>query len=372
MPHRIREESWRLADWETTRKSASAPGKAAAERLPGQRGKMTTLLWKLRLIFLALTCVTLPAILTLESEVLAQGTTAPDSGSGADESSPAGSSPGGTAAQAEAAEGSPAGTEGADSQAQTGAPVGTAPPTEPDSEEPAEEAEATSASATADREQTDEDMDGATYRVRLRDLEQRVDELKEQIRRSHTRLSLLSDTILSGATGGARAEIEFVNDLSGAWRVVEAVFVLDGAVQYKKTDDTGVLAAQKRIPIFSGSVPTGDHTVQVMLKLRGHGFGVFSYLRGMEATVRHDHSFTLTDGKLMDLKVIAYEQGGPTTPVEEQPSIRFNENIRNMADVPVGSPLKGEGRSGGGAEGDVKVKPGAAKVGGETSVGGGN
>src|SRR5690348_13559922 len=41
-------------------------------------------------------------------------------------------------------------------------------------------------------------MDGATYAVRLRDLEARVDELKEQIRRSHTRLSLLSDTILSG------------------------------------------------------------------------------------------------------------------------------------------------------------------------------
>jgi len=31
-------------------------------------------------------------------------------------------------------------------------------------------------------------VDGATYAVRLKDLEQRIDELKEQIRRSHTRL----------------------------------------------------------------------------------------------------------------------------------------------------------------------------------------
>lgn len=177
-------------------------------------------------------------------------------------------------------------------------------------------------------------MDGATYRVRLRDLEQRVDELKEQIRRSHTRLSLLSDTILSGATGGARAEIEFQNDLSGAWHLVEAVFVLDGAVQYKKTDDTGVLAAQKTIPIFNGSIPTGDHTLQVLLKLRGHGFGVFSYLRGIEATVRHDHSFTVTDGKVLSLRSIAWEKGGPTTPLEQQPDIRFQEAIRNVSDVP--------------------------------------
>jgi hypothetical protein len=177
-------------------------------------------------------------------------------------------------------------------------------------------------------------LDGATYRVRLRDLEQQVDELKEQIRRSHTRLSLLSDTILSGAAGGARADVTFVNDLSGAWRLVEAVFVLDGVVQYKKTDDSGVLAAQKTIPIFSGSIPNGDHTLQVMLKLRGHGFGVFSFMTGLEATVKHDHSFTVSDGKVFQLTATAWEQGGPTKPVEEQPDIRFGETIRSISDVP--------------------------------------
>lgn len=195
------------------------------------------------------------------------------------------------------------------------APAATAPPADTESQ---------TATATATN------LDGATYRVRLRDLEQRVDELKEKIRRSHTRLSLLSDTILAGAAGGAKAEIVLENDLSGAWRLVEAIVVFDGAVQYKKTDDTGVLAAQRKIPIFSGSIPAGDHTVQVLLKLRGHGFGVFSYLRGIEATVKNDYSFTLTDGKVLELRAIAWEQGGPTTPVEEQPTIRFVENIRAL------------------------------------------
>jgi len=82
-------------------------------------------------------------------------------------------------------------------------------------------------------------LDGASYAVRLRDLEARVDELKEQIRRSHTRLSLLSDTILSGGIGGARAEITFKNELSGAFRVTRVLVVLDGAVQYNKQDDAG-------------------------------------------------------------------------------------------------------------------------------------
>ena len=207
-------------------------------------------------------------------------------------------------------------------------------------------------------------MDGTTYKVRLRDLEQRVDELKEQIRRSHSRLSLLSDTILAGAEGGARAEIEFVNDLSGAWRIIEAIVVLDGSVQYKKTDDTGALSAQKLIPIFSGSVPTGDHTIQVMLKLRGHGFGVFSYLKGLEATVRHDHSFTLTDGKVIQLRATAWEQGGPTTPVEEQPDIRFDESVRGMSEQPKPTLPKPEGETG------VKSSPGKLEAGGSTSLGG--
>jgi hypothetical protein len=172
-------------------------------------------------------------------------------------------------------------------------------------------------------------MDGSTYVVRLRDLETRVDELKEQIRRSHTRLSLLSDTILSGGVGGARAEIRFENDLSSAFRLTRALFVLDGAVQYNKQDDTGELASQKEIPIFSGAIPPGDHTLQVLLKLKGHGYGVFSYLRGYQFEVKSSHSFTVTEGKTIELEAVAWEQGGVTTPLEQRPAVRYTSKIRS-------------------------------------------
>jgi hypothetical protein len=174
-------------------------------------------------------------------------------------------------------------------------------------------------------------VDGATYVVRLRDLEQRVDELKEQIRRSHTRLSLLSDTILSGGVGGAHAEIVFKNELSNAFRLTGATFVLDGAVQYNKQDDSGALADQKEIPIFSGSVPPGDHTLQVVLKLRGHGYGVFSYLRGYKFNVPATHSFTITEGKSIRLEAIVWEKGDVTTPLEERPAIRWDHKIGNSS-----------------------------------------
>src|SRR5580704_657316 len=98
-------------------------------------------------------------------------------------------------------------------------------------------------------------MTGGTYAVRLRDLEQRVDDLKDQIRRSHTRLALLSDTILGGGTAGSRAEVAYSNEMSGAFLLTRALFVMDGQIQYNRQDESGALADQKEMPGFTGSVP---------------------------------------------------------------------------------------------------------------------
>jgi hypothetical protein len=175
-------------------------------------------------------------------------------------------------------------------------------------------------------------VDGTEFRVRVRELEQKVEQLKEQIRQSHARLSLLSDTILAGGQGGGRVHIRFENELSAAWHIVEITVVFDGAVQYKKSDESGALSAQKVTPIFSGAVPAGDHTLQVLIKLRGHGFGVFSYLRGIEASVRHDHSFSLTQGQDVEVVAVAWEKGGPTTPAEKRPDVRFHEVLHKASD----------------------------------------
>jgi hypothetical protein len=209
----------------------------------------------------------------------------------------------------------------------------------------------TSASATPGA------IDGSTYVVRLRDLEQRVDELKEQIRRSHTRLSLLSDTILSGGVGGARAEISFKNELSNAFHLTGATFVLDGSVQYNKQDDTGALAEQKQIPIFSGSIPPGDHTLQVVLKLRGHGYGVFSYLRGYKFNVPATHSFTVTEGKAVKLEAIVWEKGDVTTPLEERPAIRWQQTVSSSGDDTKPEPATTPTRTG--ASGNISIGAGA-------------
>lgn len=180
-------------------------------------------------------------------------------------------------------------------------------------------------------------MDATTYVVRLRDLESRVDELKEQIRRSHTRLSLLSDTILSGGIGGAEADIVFRNEMSNAFRVVSVLFVLDGAVMKKEQDDTGELAAKKSIPVYDGPLTPGDHTLQVVVVFQGHGYGVFSYLRAHKYTTKHTHSFTVTEGKVARIEATAFEKGGVTTPIDQRPNVRFTEKIVGNLEAKTGA-----------------------------------
>jgi hypothetical protein len=177
----------------------------------------------------------------------------------------------------------------------------------------------------------DQGMSGATYAVRLRDLEQRVDELKDQIRRSHTRLALLSDTIIGGGAAGSRAEVEFKNEMSSAFLLTRALFVIDGQAQYNRADDSGALADQKQIPIYSGSMPPGDHTIQVALSFQGNGYGVFSYLRGYKFDVKSSHAFTAIEGKTLTITATAYEKGGVTTPLEQRPTIEWQEKLQPLA-----------------------------------------
>ncbi len=189
---------------------------------------------------------------------------------------------------------------------------------------------AVSVDMTSSKAATDATVNGGTYSVRLRDLEQRVDELKDQIRRSHTRLALLSDTILGGGAAGSRAEVNFDNQMSSAFLLTRALFVVDGQIQYNRQDDTGALGDQKSIPIYSGSMPPGDHTIQLALTFQGNGFGVFSYLRGYKFEVKSSHAFTATEGKALTVTATAYEKGGATTPLDERPTIQWQEKIQGL------------------------------------------
>lgn len=171
------------------------------------------------------------------------------------------------------------------------------------------------------------DIKKGTYTVRLRDLEDRVNRLKEQIFRSKARLSLLAETVLDRKIAGSKATVVFRNEMGGSFRLVKATFLLDGGPVFNKADDTGSLSEREQIDLFDGPVMPGDHTISVVLNFRGHGYGIFSYLKGYSFKTRSSRTFTVNEGKSARVEIVAYEKGGVTTPLEERPAVRYVENV---------------------------------------------
>jgi len=206
-------------------------------------------------------------------------------------------------------------TEGAEEGAEESTEEG-----EPEGEESREAAD------TAEAPKAPE-VDKGAYTVRLRDLEDRVNRLKEQIFRSKARLSLLAETVLDRKIAGAKAVILFRNEMGGSFRLTKATFLLDGGPIFNKSDESGSLSEREVIDLFDGPVMPGDHTLSVVLHYRGHGYGIFSYLKGYSFKVRSSRTFTVGEGNAIKLEVIGFEKGGVTTPLEERPAVRYLEGL---------------------------------------------
>jgi hypothetical protein len=208
-----------------------------------------------------------------------------------------------------------------------------------------------------------EALDAGTYAVRLRDLEQRINELKAQIFRSKARLSLLAETVLNNTVAGAQAAIVHENRMSSSFKLVKAVYALDGAPIFNRADEDGELGEREQFDVYNGQIVPGEHTLTVNLEYRGHGYGIFSYLQGYRFRVRSSHNFTAPEGRGISIRVVAYEKGGPTAPLEERPAVRYIERILNRAEMNSASATGGEG-SASGSSGSGGAAAGGARTGG--------
>lgn len=169
--------------------------------------------------------------------------------------------------------------------------------------------------------------DGGGYTVRLRSLEKNVNELKEQIFRTKARLNLLKETVLGGTLGASRAVIHHKNEMGSSYRLIKAVYALDGVQIFSKIDDTGRLAEMAEFDIYNGAIQPGSHTLTVMLVYQGNGFGVFSYLKGYKMTVHSSHTFVAGEAKATAINVVGYEKGNITTNLQDRPAVDFRINV---------------------------------------------
>ena len=146
------------------------------------------------------------------------------------------------------------------------------------------------------------------YNIKLRNLEEKINSLKDKIFRSKQRLAILQETVLSGSIAGARATIIHSNKVGGAFKLVSMVYYLDEAPVYKKIDKPEELEDEE-IVVFDGSVVPGPHHLSVYFVYKGKGYYIFSYMKGYTFKMRAGHSFNVDEGNLMEITVTPKDKG---------------------------------------------------------------
>jgi uncharacterized small protein (DUF1192 family) len=172
------------------------------------------------------------------------------------------------------------------------------------------------------------------YSLKIAELESRVNELKEKIFRSKTRLAILKETVLSSSIAGAEAKLLHRNEMGSSFRLEKVTYSLDGTPIFSRVDKDGDLDGQEEIPIYDGPMVPGNHTVSVVMVYRGNGYGIFSYLKGYVFRLRSSYTFRAEEGKRTIVKIVGYEKGGITTDLKERPYIRYDTELVDTERAP--------------------------------------
>jgi hypothetical protein len=165
------------------------------------------------------------------------------------------------------------------------------------------------------------------YKMKVQELETRVNELKEKIFRSKSRLAILKETVLASSIAGSEAQIIHRNEMGSSFRLEKVSYSLDGSQIFSRSESDAKLDEQEEIEIFNGPIVPGNHLVSVVMVYRGNGYGIFSYLNGYVFTLRSSYTFRAEEGKLARLKVVGFEKGGMTTDLKDRPAIRFDTEL---------------------------------------------
>lgn len=168
------------------------------------------------------------------------------------------------------------------------------------------------------------------YLQQIQRIESQVNELKEEIFRSRTRLAILKESVLASGLSGTELRIVHRNQMGANFKLERILYILDGSPIRQAVDRDGELDQQEEIEILNGPIARGNHTLQVELIYRGNGFGVFSYLQSYRFTLNDVSTFRAEEGKRVTISAIGYERSGVTLELKDRPDIRFERTVVDL------------------------------------------
>src|SRR5690554_1567406 len=189
------------------------------------------------------------------------------------------------------------------------------------------------------------------YDLRIRELETKVDDLKETVFRSKTRIVLLKETVLNSTISGSRAIVSHQNELGSTYVLEHALYSLDGARIFNEKDKDGTLSERGQFDVFKGAIAPGTHRISVMMELKGSSYKLFSYINGYKFRVQDSCEFTAQEGRGVTVKVRLYEKGGALTSYEERLGVDCTVSLVALSEAEVVD-----------AKAEVSTDPAAAAV----------
>ena len=173
---------------------------------------------------------------------------------------------------------------------------------------------------------------------KLRELEEKVVNLKEKVFRSKTRLLLLKERLLNDVIAEAKVVIFHENDMGSSFKPVSVLYHLDGEKIYFQDDSTKMLEDTATFEIFNQNLVPGNHVLSVEMVYRGDS-ALFAYLKDYLFKLRASYTFYATKGKITTVRAIGYQKGDITYDLRERPSITFDvKQVSYTAEQAVGAP----------------------------------
>lgn len=159
------------------------------------------------------------------------------------------------------------------------------------------------------------------YDLRVKELETRIDDLKDQVFRSKSRIVLLKETLLGNKLAGSKALIVHKDELGKSFKLQRMTYILDGNPIRNELDRDGNLSEKKTVEIFNGAIGPGTHNLVVKLEYQGSA-AVFNYFEGYNFEVSKSCKFTVEEGIATVIDVVSYRDGDVTTRIDESVAMR--------------------------------------------------
>ena len=118
----------------------------------------------------------------------------------------------------------------------------------------------------------------------------------------------------------------FENALSANLIVTRVLLMLDHSTTIDRAepaDARGPLATTPVFRVFLGPLAAGEHTLKLLVNLRGDGTGPAAYMQGYRFEVRSSHAFTLASTGGIEIRTVLYEKTPLSPKLEERPAVRY-------------------------------------------------